>query len=257
GILLPSLGSARESARSVQCLSRVRQLGLATTLYGLDFDDMLPPHNTVDPSLEDPINPGVGANVAWCWAQVSGDIESAFRNGSLSRYLDDVTAIAGCPSWRTPDSAIDWGLTTPFFSEFSLPLVVHYGYNGRMLGDNLGGGVWKSKQVAQLGQPAKTVLFTDSGQLSTNLNGSQPGEAWPQWELQPPADGPNFSVTGGNTVHGRHARGDKASTLWADGHASSAGITTHFATPAEAAIELGTIDPNPKDGATNDWWDQR
>lgn len=33
GLLMPALGRAREKARSVQCLSQLRQLGLATTMY--------------------------------------------------------------------------------------------------------------------------------------------------------------------------------------------------------------------------------
>ncbi|MEM8876110.1 MAG: hypothetical protein AAGD32_17840 [Planctomycetota bacterium] len=235
----------------------MRQLGLAVSLYGLDFNGLLPPHNTVDASLDDPLNPGAGANVSWCWAQVSGDIDRAFTNGSLSRYLDYVSTIAGCPSWDTPEAAIDWGLTTPFFSEFALPLVVHYGYNGRMLGANLGGGVWKSKQVSQLGSPARTVLFADSGQASTDLVSGGIAEVWPQWELQPPANDPNFRVTAGNTVHGRHGGSSKSNVLWADGHVSSNAVTTKFSRPEQAPLSLGTLDPNPQDGATNDWWDDQ
>ncbi|MEM6332190.1 MAG: DUF1559 domain-containing protein [Planctomycetota bacterium] len=45
-ILLPALGAARESARGVQCLSNQRQLGLAATMYGNDFDAVLPAWST-------------------------------------------------------------------------------------------------------------------------------------------------------------------------------------------------------------------
>ena len=42
GILLPALGSARDSSRSVVCGSRLRQVGLAMTLYTNDHRGMFP-----------------------------------------------------------------------------------------------------------------------------------------------------------------------------------------------------------------------
>lgn len=249
-LLLPSLLSARRGAQAVQCLSRCRQLGIACQAYCVDNDGRLPPHNTIDRTLEDPNFPGQGANVAWCWAQISGDIDTAFRNGSLSDYLDDVTTIAGCPAWETPASAIDWGVTTPFFNSYSLPLVVHYGYNGRMLGENLGGGVWASFRISDLKQADSTVIFTDSGQMSTGLSGTAGAAVWPEWELQPAARGTH--VFGGNTVHGRHP-GETANVLWGDGHASKSDVETAFATEEQRAFNIGTIDPTPDEPSNENW----
>ncbi len=42
GILLPSLSGARDSARSVQCLSSLRSLGMAMSMYTEDNKDVLP-----------------------------------------------------------------------------------------------------------------------------------------------------------------------------------------------------------------------
>jgi prepilin-type N-terminal cleavage/methylation domain-containing protein/prepilin-type processing-associated H-X9-DG protein len=42
-ILLPALGSAREQAKKVQCLSNLRQIGLAISQYALATNDCLPP----------------------------------------------------------------------------------------------------------------------------------------------------------------------------------------------------------------------
>jgi len=47
-ILLPALGAARESARSAQCLSRVRQIAIAATTYSVDNKDQYPPNNIDD-----------------------------------------------------------------------------------------------------------------------------------------------------------------------------------------------------------------
>jgi len=43
-LLLPSLNKARESARTVSCLSNLRQLGLAFRMYGGEYKDYLPPY---------------------------------------------------------------------------------------------------------------------------------------------------------------------------------------------------------------------
>ena len=42
GILLPALASARNKARSIQCLSQLKQMGVATELYSTDNNDRLP-----------------------------------------------------------------------------------------------------------------------------------------------------------------------------------------------------------------------
>ncbi len=256
GILLPALNHAREVARTVQCNSRLRQIGLGARMYAQDYNDALPPHNTVDPSLDDPNLPGNGANMAWCWAQVAGDLDYAFKNGSVSRYLQDVSSIAGCPSWDTPTDAIDWAKATPFFNAYALPMVVHYGYNGRMLGLNAGMGIWRPFKQTQIDFPSTTVMFADSGQLNTDAGGSGEASIWPQWELEPPADdtASPLRVKGGNTVHGRHNGGGKGNVVWADGHASTEDVTLAHASNEQKPLFLGTLDPNDNDGPTNEWW---
>jgi prepilin-type N-terminal cleavage/methylation domain-containing protein/prepilin-type processing-associated H-X9-DG protein len=49
-ILLPALANARHAARSTQCMSQLKQIGLLISMYGNDFQDYLPPAK--DASLE-------------------------------------------------------------------------------------------------------------------------------------------------------------------------------------------------------------
>lgn len=49
-LLLPALGRVRSRAQGVSCLNHLRQWGLATQLYVLDHDDLLPPEGTPNPA---------------------------------------------------------------------------------------------------------------------------------------------------------------------------------------------------------------
>jgi prepilin-type N-terminal cleavage/methylation domain-containing protein len=42
-MLLPALVSARNRGKAIECLSRLKQLGVCTELYGVDYQDYIPP----------------------------------------------------------------------------------------------------------------------------------------------------------------------------------------------------------------------
>jgi prepilin-type N-terminal cleavage/methylation domain-containing protein len=44
GLLLPALSKAKTKAQGIACLSNMKQLGLAWTLYTHEFDDRVPPN---------------------------------------------------------------------------------------------------------------------------------------------------------------------------------------------------------------------
>ena len=43
GMLLPALNNARETAKKIECLNKMKQLGSGATLYQMDYDGMLIP----------------------------------------------------------------------------------------------------------------------------------------------------------------------------------------------------------------------
>ncbi len=66
-ILLPALGKAKEAALNMQCLSNLRQIGLATASYYTDFDGVLPP--PCERWYNDPLLPaGAGSGRGLNWA---------------------------------------------------------------------------------------------------------------------------------------------------------------------------------------------
>ena len=72
-LLLPALGNARETARSVQCMSNLRQVGLLTQVYVDDWRGMLPATRDSSGRYWDKAlwqhSPDVGKGVLHCTAQ--------------------------------------------------------------------------------------------------------------------------------------------------------------------------------------------
>ena len=62
-ILLPALAKARESARNVNCLSNIRQLGMGYMMYANENNDYGPPGNVIDTGSNP--NPGFPTLGAW------------------------------------------------------------------------------------------------------------------------------------------------------------------------------------------------
>ena len=103
-ILLPSLGQAREAARSIQCLSNLRQIGMAFEMYANANNDFAPPKKvprddgTYD-STGGSIYLYVGGNADP--ATVLTDLHPSEYNASrpLNHYLTGGTVdVATCPS---------------------------------------------------------------------------------------------------------------------------------------------------------------
>ena len=67
GILLPALGSARTAAQRVVCLSNMRQLGLANSLYAQEYQGFSMPVQTFITSRGDRDGGGFPNRVNWAY----------------------------------------------------------------------------------------------------------------------------------------------------------------------------------------------
>lgn len=255
GILLPVLGNARETARSAKCLSSLRQLGLGNQLYSMDSDDRIVPYSVFDPSLGT-----AGENRAWCFAYFTGatTVEQVFNNGLLGRYLQEVTDIAGCPSWKTDDAVRAEAENAAILAGFAQPVEVHYGLNSFNLGTQRDGngnlfpnGNWRGYRLEDVAETTDTVLFSDAGTDNPDFSflpgfGGSDAVYWSEYVLQ--AD------TSKATIHARHHNED-ANVAWVDGHASTEQVAFYNdQTASELEKLLGHLDPDPDDGRSNEWW---
>jgi len=100
GLLLPALGMAREAARRAQCVSNLRQHGIAWYLYLDDHNDRFPGQGPAD------------LGRTWAWSFGGGDGTGGESNYAeyrvLNRYLDITdgdspnTKIFQCPADQKP-----------------------------------------------------------------------------------------------------------------------------------------------------------
>ena len=115
-LLLPALNRAKDKARTINCLSNLKQLEVCWHLYALDNRDLLAPNCSV--ML---IGGGVLAqNVSWCPDHAASDTNSdVLKTGVLFQYNTSVS-IYHCPA--DPSHVVDDGGN-------ALPMLRNRSYN--------------------------------------------------------------------------------------------------------------------------------
>lgn len=133
GILLPVLGHARKAAKGSGCLSNIRQLTVAVTVYSTDYDQILPytyPH-AADTAIGEP-----GDNLMW-YNRVGQDSEGtdAVRRSGVVAY--DPQAFAG-GIWHCP--FID---EVPELNRIVDQASCQYGMNFSLAAERRASGEWE------------------------------------------------------------------------------------------------------------------
>lgn len=137
GLLLPTMRGARERARSVACLSNLRQLAVAAHSYSAQHRGSYPPARW-------------GAD-SWDFSIIAGKAVP----GLLWRGQVDMR-IQQCPSFE--------GKSNTLFDPFT-----GYNYNTSYIGHGQGESIEAPAKVTQVRQPERTALFGD-GQFYNGAN---------------------------------------------------------------------------------------
>lgn len=138
-ILVPSVGAARESARSISCLNNLRNLGSAMKIYHADNDDKFWPYviyNSPEPDVH-----------TYFWGTTTDPVDP--EASPLMNYCGNNLAALWCPEQR-------WGTYVPQ-GRVSEP-TTNYGYNAFFLG----GWGKPGKQSSQIPNPGELFIFADS-----------------------------------------------------------------------------------------------
>ena len=228
-ILLPTLGKARESAKTVQCLSNLRQIGLAMQMYQAEEKYIIPAayfynndteknhetwatilvnrrylKNVPTAPLDDPNNPALGSSkgpvasgVLYC---PNGIIEIVDLSNTLPTSATDGL---GAKAYRVRS------FTT------NIVLDVWYGINAA------------TQDSAVAGVPGyKELPFRTVSQGSNDYRLSRPVQVHRSSELVSVFDGLWMNATigmpnGAFRIHGRHNRGRSTNILFFDGHCAT------------------------------------
>ena len=214
-ILIPTLSHVREAARSSDCSSNLRQIGVAFQLYAADNRGLYPaprsPSYTGSYSANNP-PPGANPSLNNWQVEISRYI---IRDQNLTQIKNTgaVSNIAHCPSYDLlfPDVS---KLTN--YSNYS---TAGYGmnFNLNVGGFNINGGgggftISTRFPAASLNNPASSVLVGDSSEYY--INSQYQSNGWAVVTNDPGK--PDGYLTGAPTRHG-----SSANYLYADGHVNS------------------------------------
>jgi prepilin-type N-terminal cleavage/methylation domain-containing protein/prepilin-type processing-associated H-X9-DG protein len=192
-LLLPALGRAKSAALRADCVSNLRQLGLATELYwGDNLENSFPFWSKVD-----------GTGKTWWFGWLAGGLDGqrAFdlSAGALFPYLrgNDVRL---CPLLT---SAVN-----PQFQTKGTNTIFSYGGNKYVFSAPNQPAV----NTSRLRHPTETALFADAASVDNFLQAEVKLKEWYYLDLQTNYANPNHYPN----AHFRHAQ--KANVTFADGH---------------------------------------
>jgi prepilin-type N-terminal cleavage/methylation domain-containing protein len=166
-MLLPALGKAKTKAQGIGCLSNLKQMGLAWTMYALDNNDKIPPNNGNDQSG---FIPGTTPYYprTWCagWLEFNGTTDNTnilyLQRSQIYPYLTSLGV------WRCP---ADHSVSR--FGGVTLPRVRSMSMNAWMNAASPWNNGTQYKLLHRLSDfinpgPAKTWVLIDERQESIN-----------------------------------------------------------------------------------------
>ncbi len=240
GVLVPALSSARNQGRGAMCLSNLRQIGSAFTMYAQDFEDRAMP--LAYWSFEDV---GAGPVVYWWGTNEASGVD--YTRGFVWPYLQSPPrerSVFECPMQP-------WGSYKPQGAAKSITST--YGYNGYYLSPPMTPG-WGmaigQRPWLNLGHVRDTAVVFSFVDSLIDLGGSQPVNTA---LLDPPQifSGGSWSENPNPTTAFRHGHGAQA--MHVDGHAEK-----YVAEPAwivSSRSEVGSVGKENGPHYVPDWRD--
>ncbi len=194
-MLLPALNKAREAAKSVQCLSNLRQISLAIQMYANENRQTYPPYYFG--------SIGIPSGTYWCGELIKLGYVKTPRLYHCPSFQTDM-------NWSRPDL-----LTAPNSVLYGW---CDYGYNYTYVGSSSryytypNPNYYTPARMNQILHPTTTILLGDSRYLAA------PGHIYGYYIL---LDNGNNGGAINYTADARHSDGRAVNIAWCDGHVSS------------------------------------
>lgn len=203
-LLLPAVSKVRERATAVQCLSNVRQCGLALQAYANNFKGVLPAGGAMP----------TDANVGQPWMN--------YLDGRYtSKYLDKQSHVTHCPKNRAIKSygPSDGGGNYAFIQPTSYLV-----RDPAMVSAPWGVGSFRGLRITKIRRPADYVILICSAMRDGSwgpLRSVNPAGIYSvgTWLPQSPTGGGQVAAVW--LAHPGNDKNGRANALFADGHAES------------------------------------
>lgn len=193
-MLLPALNSARSKARAAKCLSQIKQLGLANSMYINDFDWCLP-HGITTTNR-------VGLEHFWYYNlfKYAGMQKFGTASAIAAHYPSPAPSIFSCTeNYRRPPAADNPGTELQALPNAYGDPLIGYGYNLNQMSD----GVWKLIKPTQVKAPSFLFVLTDANSISLT-----------QYNV-------DHLTRGNSACRAAYRHNGFANTIYLDGHAES------------------------------------
>ncbi|MEW6356539.1 MAG: prepilin-type N-terminal cleavage/methylation domain-containing protein [Planctomycetota bacterium] len=196
-ILMPALGKATESARSANCKSNLRQIGIAMIMYVSENRGWYAPATSSD------------NNYRWHGVRTSSTEPFDPRKGPLSPYLQG-GEVKKCPSFEPDLTEGEYAFASGCGG---------YGYNDQYVGGSplKWPAFYKPAKQSQIAFLSETVMFSDTALLGSNV-----GDKYRIIEysfLTAPFYEAYDNRAATPSTHFRH--GGKANVIFCDGHVAT------------------------------------
>ena len=226
-MLLPALTKAREKARQGVCMSNLKQIGLAITMYAQDWDDFIVPTWPV----------GVPGKIVSSWnvgLHVLGYIKA--KNEGPPNYRPTRGSVFHCPSENTicvgtknvlSNNGTNYGLN----DRLGMP---DWSYSGRLV----------RRKLAYLKKPSQTMLAIEiCNQQADNPSENSAGYYVFQWGISEPSGIPTYSGA-------KYRHNEGINVLYLDGHVSFHKKPLPGVSGGASGLRVATCDDPPSDART-------
>jgi type II secretory pathway pseudopilin PulG len=165
GILLPSLGPVRETARRVVCQSNIRQIGLGVIMYADDSRGQIPPSAYLPPQSQQNISDPPTPQNMLTLRRDHNDHGGGWDGIGFLYGLEYLTApkVFFCPS-HSGDNP--YSRFAPTWNDSDTEIVSNYHYRGQ---GPLGMGGQTTRNLYQI-DPAQSSLIADGMRVQSDCN---------------------------------------------------------------------------------------
>ena len=208
GMLLPALNAARAKAKTIGCLGNIKQVGMATIGYGMDYDDIvLPTRGYRNEAAARNIGGSGDEYKYWIYYARSyaginidnPDTSAPYASNVPARYWHGVMK---CPASGGRVNSLG-------YVNYGIP---QYFIGGRAAYSVLTGGL----RFHKIKQPSRVAYLFDSVYYNTgagSLNGGM--------DVSLPTTGGFYVVDNAGAQISRRRHGGKSNTYFPDGHAET------------------------------------